>query len=445
MTADYTHALVAWIEQATKNRQAPMLCGRAERRVLRSQLVSKVDPVIADATAAAECRALLMDSFPTQPRRRFGRRPRVRPAADGPVLDKSLPVIDGLRAAIAERVASAVRARPDAWCRADGTADPAWPTDLVTTQIFTAMRQATLESVVSYLQARGFITLTFGYYAASYRENLARGGGGAPGRRKLKPIATGAWEVWVNAWKVFKHFWTVTVKSIYQAFTETAREALRSAPAMLAVIIFLFVTGDAWKIFGTEAIWRVACLLAALIAVSLFFFLGGTERADDKLIRDLTPRLGDVPELAKSTPASFWVHDGVTPNRGPLSRAKARNVNVVYGLVMMGNFLAVGLLTMLALIGFGLFAFDRSLQTALMGPGGRLNVIVHPAIAGHQLVLSWQLVMVSLMLAGIAVLSFAVSLQSEDARTAFCEANVRDLQSCVSAFYYYRTAVEQRP
>ncbi len=55
---------------------------------------------------------------------------------------------------------------------------------------------------------------------------------------------------------------------------------------------------------------------------------------------------------------------------------------------------------------------------------------------------TWQLILVSLMLSGIAVLSFAATgLQDERARDAFVKSNVEDLKCCISAFYFYRAAV----
>jgi len=63
-------------------------------------------------------------------------------------------------------------------------------------------------------------------------------------------------------------------------------------------------------------------------------------------------------------------------------------------------------------------------------------------VAGYPVALTGQLILVSLMLSGIAVLSFAATgLQDKKARDAFVKANVTDLKCCVSAFFFYRAAV----
>jgi hypothetical protein len=149
MKDDYASAIVAWVASATRRQEAPMLRERTEGRILQSELRMAIGPIIDQAAAPAEFSEQLTACFP----------------ADRSRLDLSLPVVEGLRAAIAGQLASAVRADPVAWRRADGAADPSWPAAQLTSGIFTAMRQATMESVVSYLQARGFVTLTFGYYA----------------------------------------------------------------------------------------------------------------------------------------------------------------------------------------------------------------------------------------------------------------------------------------
>lgn len=227
-------------------------------------------------------------------------------------------------------------------------------------------------------------------------------------------------------------------RSLWHALTQTTLEALRTAPAMLAVIIFLFLTSDAWQVFGGEAIWRVITLLVLLLLVSLaFFFLGSPAR--DGSLSEVLPAARDMPALAAPTPASLWAQSGLAPVPAPLRRGQELSVAGIYAALMAGNFLAVGVLTAVALTAFGLLAFDGSVQQHLMGTI-RADFIFRWVIAGHQLALSWQLVIVSVMLSGIAVLSFAVSLQAKDARAIFCGANIADLQGCLSAFWYWQAA-----
>jgi hypothetical protein len=450
---DYVSAMVDWIAEAARQRGLPLLrqhadkrdprsgeraprvgkrppwsdkrALRAGKRALHTKLALAVGPVIAQAASEYKCALWLRECF---------RAPaRLRP-------DHSGQGSDDLRTAIAVQIARSLPAYPDGRLAQDAEADPSWPAEQLADAAMRAVHRVTMDSVVSYLQARGFVALTFGYYKIQYKA-LRLNGDRQPDGPRLIPFLKGLRELSVNLSAVVRHLPTVIGISIWQALTQTVLEALRTAPAMLAVIIFLFLTGDAWQIFGSEAVWRVISLLVLLLLVSLIFFFAGSAPRDDGLIREILPLRHDVQELAQNTPAVFWARAGIEPDCVGLGRGQALNAKGIYIALMIGNFLAVGFLTAITLMGFGLLAFDGSIQAHLMGTM-HTNVLWTPTIAGHQLVFTSQLMMVSLMLAGIAVLSFAVSLQVKDNRTAFCGANITDLQSCISAYYYYRAVAE---
>jgi hypothetical protein len=422
MQADLASVLVHWIADVTKRHGTPLVRQGADERVLCTAISAAIAPVVSHAAAPSQCAARLKD--------RFSAPAEVPPGG-------SLALVPALHDMIAAQVAASVLADPEAWGGQDAS-DPGWPAGQFADAVIGALRQATMDSVVSYLQARGLLTLTFGYYAAKYEALRPKDHQRMRGP-DLIPFLKGFWELCVNLGAVAKHLPEVMWISLRQAVTQTVAEALRAAPAMLAVIIFLFLTSDAWKIFGSEAVWRIAALLVLLMAVSVIFFFAGAKRANGSLIDEITPTSADAPLLAARTPAAFWIHDGVVPDSGPLSRVKTLNVNGIYAVLMIGNFVTVGFLTALALICFGMLAFNSAVQGTLLGTKHIVGML---PIASHQFVLTSQLIVVSLMLAGIAVLSFAVSLQSTEARATFCGANITDLKSCLSAFYYFRAAAE---
>ena len=399
----------------------------AGKSALRAALASAVGPVIARAASQAQFAQRLRECFA---------------APGGLHPDRSGQGADDLRAAIGTQIAGSLAADTDGWAAQQADADPSWPAGQLADACMSAVHQVTMDSVVSYLQARGFLALTFGYYKIQYKAAVLRlDGDPRPGGPRL-PFLKALREVSANLSAVLGHLPTLIRKSMWHALTGTTVEALRTAPAMLAVIIFLFLTSDAWQIFGSEAIWRVISLLVLLLVVSLIFFFAGSAPRGGGLIGEILPRRRDVRELAQDTPAAFWAQAGFVPDCRGLGRGQAWNAKGIYVALMIGNFLAVGFLTAIALMAFGLLAFDGSIQAHLMGLM-HTNVLWKRTIVGHQFVFTSQLLMVSAMLAGIAVLSFAVSLQVKDTRAAFCGANIRDMQSCISAFYYYRAAAEQ--
>jgi hypothetical protein len=414
MSADAAGAIADWIAGAVVGQEKrPVL----DRQALRGALEGAIGQIVGRAAAPGDCARAIVACFG---------------GAAGHRLTQSGAVADQLREAVAGLVADAVRADGVAWAGADGSGGD-WVAGQIAGAAVVALYRVTIASVVSYLQARGFVTFVYGYYKAQYQAALhgARAGG-------LASFLTGIRILAANLRAVGGHVFVVIGKSLWHALTKTTLDALRTAPAMLAVIIFLFLTSDAWHIFGSEAIWRVITLLALLLVVSLaFFFLGSP--AQDGPLSEVLPAGKDMQALTAPTPAWLWAQSGLEPAPAPLRRGQQLNVAGIYAGLMAGNFLAVGLLTAFALTAFGVLAFDAPVQQHLIGTT-RADFIFRWGIAGHQLALSWQLVIVSLILSGIAVLSLAVSLQAKGARASFCGANIADLQGCLSAYWYWQAA-----
>ncbi len=415
MLADAAGAIADWIAGAVVGQdEQPVL----DRQALRDALEDVIGQIVGRAAAPGDCARAVVACFG---------------GAAGHRLTQPGAVADQLRETVAGLVAEAVRADRAAWAGAGGSGGD-WVAGQIGDAAVVAVYRVTIASVVSYLQARGFVTFVYGYYKAQYQAALhgARAGG-------LASFLTGIRILAANLGAVGGHVFVVIGKSLWHALTETTLEALRTAPAMLAVIIFLFLTSDAWHIFGSEAIWRVITLLALLLLVSLaFFFLGSPAR--DGPLSEVLPAAKDMQALTAPTPAWLWAQSGLKPAPAPLRRGQQLNVAGIYAALMAGNFLAVGLLTAFALTAFGLLAFDAPIQQHLIGTTRADFIFRWVIIAGHQLALSWQLVIVSLMLSGIAVLSLAVSLQAKDARASFCGANIADLQGCLSAYWYWQAA-----
>ena len=426
MPTDAVDALVGWIRESTAQHGTPLLRTAAERRLLRDAMKPAIGAIIHQAASPSLCSLQLQKCFAVP---------------SGLCPSRSGPLGAVLRATIADKVLSAVRADPGEWCRQDAGADGIWPSEQVADAAIGALRQITMDSVVSYLQARGFLALTFGYYSVKYRRALALNGTARPRQSGLASLYKGTWEVGENIAKVSRHLPAVIGISAWHALTKTTFQALRTTPGMLAVIIFLFLTSDAWKIFGSEPVWRVTLLLAVLTAISLIFFIVGTGRQRRGLFRELIPPTGHQAILAEITPAAFWVHDQVEPDTRPLGRFQALNVNTVYFLLMGGNFLAVCFCTAAALAAFGMLALPAALQASLAG-SRHVDVIFSIPVRSRLFVMTPWLLVVALVLGGIAMLSFGVSLQDDTVRERSIGANITDLQSCVSAFHYYQASVE---
>ena len=300
------------------------------------------------------------------------------------------------------------------------------------------------DSVSLYLGARGLSGLTMPCRIDYYRRLLDRQDGRRSHRIKLslKIASLIARQSLAVAW----HVPAVMARSASQALTRTTMQTLRTTPVTLAAMILLFLTSDAWKICGNEQPEQVAVILIAVLTISTLFFFAGSDNAFGHWTSEIfpDPRHDNLKELARQTTdkASNLTRLKLTYDDMRLGRIALINTRTVYVILVVINFLTVGFWAALALVFFGLLLFSKTAQEGLLGVKD-LHPIFDHRVAGYPVALTGQLILVSLMLSGIAVLSFAATgLQDKDARDAFVKANITDLKCCISAFYFYRAAVD---
>ncbi len=298
------------------------------------------------------------------------------------------------------------------------------------------------DAVSLYLETRGLAGLTIPCQVDYYRRILSEKNGQRTHHTKLALKIAGL--ILKQSWRVLWHIPAVTLLSLQQALTKTAMQTLRTTPVTLAAMILLFLTSDAWKICGNERLEQVIVILAAILAISVLFFFAGSDNKFGTWTSGIIPHPKDnFKELAQNTTAEAknLVHLDLMPDSEWLGRLELLNVRTVYVILVVVNFLAVGFWAALALFLFGILIFDEPAQAGLLGIK-KINPLVDGSVAGYPVAVTWQLILVSLMLSGIAVLSFAATgLQDERARDAFVKSNVEDLKCCISAFYFYRAAV----
>jgi hypothetical protein len=298
------------------------------------------------------------------------------------------------------------------------------------------------DSVVLYLETRGLAGLTLPCSIDYFRRDLRDKGG--PRTRGVKLTLRVAFVVLRQFAAVARHVPAVLAMSLWQALTKTAMQTLRTTPVTLAAMILLFLTSDAWKICGNENVEQVVVIIGAVLAISVIFFFAGSASQFGSWTSEVIPdpRTDNISELAETiTQAKDLVRPEIAPDTGKLSYFQILNVRAVYIVLIVVNFLAVGFWAAAALFFFGILLFSSSAQAELMGGKDQLHPLVVNSIAGYPVAITSQLILVSVMLAGIAVLSFAATgLQDPEARKAFVRQNVQDLKSCVSAFYFYRAA-----
>lgn len=160
MSAEAAGAIADWIAGAVGDRAEPLVL---DQRALRDALGEVIGQVVGQAAVPGECARAIVACF--------------RGAA-GHRLPRRGAMAGQLHEAVAGLVADAVRADGIARAVADGSGGD-WLAGQIAGAAVAAVYRVTIASVVSYLQARGFVTFVCGYYKAqcqaAMRGTRARG------------------------------------------------------------------------------------------------------------------------------------------------------------------------------------------------------------------------------------------------------------------------------
>jgi len=247
-------------------------------------------------------------------------------------------------------------------------------------------------------------------------------------------------------------YWPYSIAwSILRGLAATIRTALRPVPALLAVLVVIFVTGDAWRMFGLEAQPRFTIFIGAVLALSLFSLLLAMRRSQGTW-QALVGYPEDEPDAlrawAEKTPAKELVSSGVAPllpSARP-SGGKAvdnasdlglrRNIVVTCVLTMAVHVIAIALWTSLAFSAVGMILVSRAMTKKLSATAAK--VVLHFHMFGQEFVLTRQLILLAVTLGCVAALTFVTStLQSAAGRKEFADYALMDMRRSLGALSYY--------
>ena len=246
-----------------------------------------------------------------------------------------------------------------------------------------------------------------------------------------------------------RHLTWIAIRSV----SVTIRTALRPVPALLAILMVMFATGDAWRMFGVMTAPRLTIFVAVIIVLSLVA-LYLAMRAPDASWRAVIGQAGGREELlrgwAASTPAKELARMGVTPvlpvadleptgvgrdsgNELPLV---AGNIRFIYSAIAIVHVFATAFWLSLTFAAVGFIVVSRKLTKDILGSPP--SVLLHLNLFGQEFVLTRQLVLLSVTLGCIAALTYAAgTLQSAEGRAAFIEYATLDLRRGIGALAYY--------
>lgn len=242
---------------------------------------------------------------------------------------------------------------------------------------------------------------------------------------------------------------------VLRSLATTMRTALRPIPALLAVLVIMFATGDAWRMFGVDAPPRFAILIGSLLTLSLASLLVAMRRSSvswETLIGYPSGGQEVLRVWADSTPAKKLIALGVTPLLTLTSDATGtavdnadhsglrRNIVVIYATTMVVHLIAIAFWISIAFMIVGTIVVSRAMTMELSAVPA--EVVFQFNLFGQEFALTRQLVLLSVTLGCIAALTFATStLQSAEGRKAFADYALMDLRRSLGALSYYLGAL----
>jgi len=102
----------------------------------------------------------------------------------------------------------------------------------------------------------------------------------------------------------------------FRALSATFRLALISTPILLAILVVVFSTGDAWRLYGNEPVVRFGALMVILLIVAFLALYRVVARQADgwrQVVTTMVRGESVHPELVHKTKAAEVAAAGVTP------------------------------------------------------------------------------------------------------------------------------------
>ena len=229
-------------------------------------------------------------------------------------------------------------------------------------------------------------------------------------------------------------FWN-GVRALRNGIAKSLGVAARGMPLVFLVLVALFFTADAWRFLGDGDAWRLVGLGGVLIAL-VGTFLVVTLRDEWKRLCALDVGEDHLDTLARATPAGPLVDEVGEPLRA-IDRPAARlNIAISLTAAVTARVLAVGLLTGAVFLSLGVVRVDDPLANDM------LHHKLHAVLTVGPLILSWELIRVSLGLALLAMVLFAVTALTDEAyRPIVVDDELRRLREVVAAWAYYSPVV----
>jgi hypothetical protein len=256
------------------------------------------------------------------------------------------------------------------------------------------------------------------------------------------------------------------VEALFRSWSAILRAALPSVPVLFGILIVIFTTGDAWRLFGNESAYRFIILVSIILLVSIasmvvavmgvpggwrnsarFPLESSTELggfAQRTPARGLTAREIELSPLPgqKAADVSGWrvafVSQWLVPS---VSRWLLRvNIYVLFWFTLIAEVFSVAALVAVAFIGIGVVAVDKVAARDLLNEPVR--VLWQFNLSGQTFIITRPLLMLSMILGCLASLTLvSVNLQDPQKRRDSLDSMLKYHRQSLAALACYLTTI----
>lgn len=220
---------------------------------------------------------------------------------------------------------------------------------------------------------------------------------------------------------------------------------VRSLPLLLLFTMFIFFNAEIWKItddLPSSFLWSA---IGVLVVVGSLFVLMRLPR--ELRLSGEFATWQDIAELTRGTPMAGTSIDGLVdpPSRPPLRRRAKVNVGLVLFFSQAIQILLVSMAIFLFYIVFGMFTVIDTTITQWTGSPS-IEVLAQVPFAGHDLVLSAELVRTALFIAAVGGLQFTVAALTDTTyREEFYDGLSHEIREAMAVRDLYLARVVDEP
>lgn len=219
---------------------------------------------------------------------------------------------------------------------------------------------------------------------------------------------------------------------------------VRSLPLLLLFATFLFLTAEIWEVAADLEAPFLLIVVGMLMGSGLLFLVLRQRREVDRVA--VFASWADARACADDTPVAAVALDGLAEPPDPPPLGRRARINVALVLVFSQGVQIVVVATAIGLfyIAFGLVAVREATLTAWVGT--EVDVIGEVTLFGQEVVLTWDLIRMTILVASFSALQFTFStLTDRTYREEFFEETLGEMREALATRAIYVEALVRAP